>query len=184
MVDQIPDELLQLDSKGYGEFVAAGEAIRQAVLTWPHQSGLMLEKVRGIRKINPVALIYRALSKCSDQHPPADVVGLGFITDKALRDDLRQNIATVFRALSNHEYKAATVIAGSVIEASPSRARAAGNGGAEKEGGKKDPPRLVYWTLHDYTTIPRPPNSRSRWDAICSDLSLSSRTSPRCSRQY
>lgn len=40
-----------------------------------------------------------------------------FITDPGLRDDLRIDIGAVNRALSNAEWKAATVLAGAVVEA-------------------------------------------------------------------
>jgi hypothetical protein len=118
LIDEIPDELIRLDAKSYGEFIAAVEGIRQALETWPHQGGgLVLEKIPGLYKLNPLYMVREALSRCSDEYPPAETAGLEFITDPDLRNNLRLDVASVGRALANNEFKAATVLAGSVIEA-------------------------------------------------------------------
>jgi hypothetical protein len=49
--------------------------------------------------------------------PGEGTASLEFISDSAARDGLRSDIAAAHRALGNGEYKAATVLAGSVSEA-------------------------------------------------------------------
>jgi hypothetical protein len=87
LVDEIPDELIHLDSPQYAEFIAALESIRQSLQTWPRQgSSHTLQKVRGLYKLNPITLIRRALAACPDDYPPAGVAGLEFIDDAELRE--------------------------------------------------------------------------------------------------
>src|SRR4029077_526461 len=52
-----------------------------------------------------------------DEYPPPTTTELLFIKDKALRDSIRQDIGATTRALTNNEWKAATVLAGAAREA-------------------------------------------------------------------
>jgi hypothetical protein len=65
----------------------------------------------------PFGEVYRLLAKCPDEAAAPATAGLEFVTDIQLRDVLRTDISTAVSALTNHEYKAATVLAGSVVEA-------------------------------------------------------------------
>jgi hypothetical protein len=56
------------------------------------------------------------LAKCSDQYPTKATSELLFV-ESGYRDVLRLDISAVDRALSQGEWKAATVLAGSVVEA-------------------------------------------------------------------
>ena len=64
-----------------------------------------------------ITVIRRALAKCPDEYPPPITTELLFIKDDALRESIRQDIGAAHRALSNYEWKAATVLAGAAIEA-------------------------------------------------------------------
>jgi len=70
-----------------------------------------------IRGQSPVVLIRAALAQCPDESPAPATSELKFIADADLRANLRNDIGAVTRALSNGEWKAATVLAGSTIEA-------------------------------------------------------------------
>ncbi|MBI2882004.1 MAG: hypothetical protein HYY21_10440 [Candidatus Tectomicrobia bacterium] len=70
----------------------------------------------GIDDRNPVILIREALLRCPDEFPPADTAELNFVQDEELRQSLRIDLAAIQKAISNGEYKAATVIAGSIVE--------------------------------------------------------------------
>ena len=59
----------------------------------------------------------QALVDCPDEFPAATTSELAFIIDKELREGLRLDIGAVERAFANLEWKAATVLAGSAIEA-------------------------------------------------------------------
>jgi hypothetical protein len=118
LVDEIPDELIRLDGERYGEFIAAVEGIRQSLETWPHQgTSHRLGKIRGLYKLNPLSIVRAALASCPDDYPPSEVAGLEFIEHAELRENLRLDVAAINRAFSNNEFKAATVLAGSAIEA-------------------------------------------------------------------
>jgi hypothetical protein len=66
---------------------------------------------------DPITLLYSLLLKCPDAAPTSETTGLDFISDEAQRRDLRTDKSDVDRALSNGEWKAATVLAGSLVEA-------------------------------------------------------------------
>lgn len=67
-----------------------------------------------------VEIVRSALAKCLDEGPATVASSLVFIkgaSDTALRVALQTDLGSVERALSNGEWKAATVVAGSIIEA-------------------------------------------------------------------
>jgi hypothetical protein len=122
LIDEIPSELLVMDSKQYMELIASVAAIRDTIETWRNWdsasgSYFVLTEVRGLRKLNPVGLIREALARCPDEFPARGTSQLSFISDPELRERLRLDIGAVERAFANLEWKAATVLAGSVIEA-------------------------------------------------------------------
>lgn len=66
---------------------------------------------------NPVILIRRACARCPDEAPAPHVERLPFVTDEQLRRTLETDLDGVDRALAGGEWKAATVLGGSVVEA-------------------------------------------------------------------
>lgn len=70
-----------------------------------------------VKGFDAVTVIRRALAKCPDEYPPSPTTELLFIKDPALRENIRQDLGASNRALSNAEWKAATVLAGAAIEA-------------------------------------------------------------------
>jgi len=120
LVEKIPEELLALNGADYGSFVCNVAAIGERLALWRAQAAppeLELVFVTGRRRLSPVRLIRDALSNCPDENPAAATTELNFIADQELRSSLRVDLAVIDRALSNGEWKAATVLAGSVIEA-------------------------------------------------------------------
>jgi len=61
--------------------------------------------------------LYELLMKCPDDYPAPDATDPEFMDDADLRFDIRRDITEINRALQNTEWKASTVLAGSVIEA-------------------------------------------------------------------
>jgi hypothetical protein len=119
LIDQIPEELLTMDISTYASFICSKARIRETVLAWSarpdsiqHPSRFLMtplvDALRGIRN---------ALAKCPDESPAPATFELKFITDMDLRTNLRNDSGAVNRALSNGEWKAATVLSGSTIEA-------------------------------------------------------------------
>lgn len=119
LVDKIPEELLTLTGSEYGEFVCSVSAIRDKIALWQNQQNPNLQTYLGqsFRGLNPVTLIRQALARCPDEGPALSAPGLEFITDPDLRTNLRNDLGAVDRALANSEWKAATILAGSTIEA-------------------------------------------------------------------
>ena len=120
LVDAIPPHLVTLDQDKYAGFVEATEVLRAAVDVWTiannrhHKIG----KLFGTRPPrNALTIVREALSKCRDEAPHPATAELAFVTDAALREALRTDASAANQALGNGEWKAATVLAGSVVEA-------------------------------------------------------------------
>jgi hypothetical protein len=118
LVDEMPAELMPGDADRYLELVSSVAAVHGQVLTW--QSGDHTGSVTyrtALGDLHPVALIRRALVGLPDDLPSAETAMLPFIDDPVLNASLRLDISWASSALRNSEWKAATVLAGSVIEA-------------------------------------------------------------------
>lgn len=116
LIEQLPAELLVLSPERYTELVAAVAAIREAIEKWRLRDE-ELRIIPGLGNLNPISLIRRALSECPDEFPSKKTKKLDFISEEPLRKILEIDIGAINRALSNGEWKSATVLAGSVIEA-------------------------------------------------------------------
>jgi hypothetical protein len=68
-------------------------------------------------RFNPVTIIRDCLSRCPDQGYENSANELTFLEDYDFSEIINQDINFVNEALSNAEWKASTVLAGSVIEA-------------------------------------------------------------------
>jgi hypothetical protein len=120
LTEQIPPELINLDEHHYMELEASRAAIKSAMQCWQGPGGsnrFELDKLKGLSDLNPLTLIRRALGKCPDEYPSSSVRDLKFIIDSELREVLRIDLGSTNLALSNGEWKASTVLAGSIVEA-------------------------------------------------------------------
>ena len=121
LADQVPGELLTMNSAAYARFISAKAHIRHRLSAWASEprspSHLGHLNMPGQPEQIPVTVIRDALALCPDESPAPGTSGLVFITDADLRMNLRNDIGAINRALSSGEWKAATVLAGSAIEA-------------------------------------------------------------------
>jgi hypothetical protein len=116
-----------------------------------------------VKGFDAVTVIRRLLAKCPDEFPSTSI-GLLFISDLALRDNIRADLGAVNRALSNGEWKAATVLSGATIEAllhwrlqesSPGPVAVNGAINLLVTNGKMSKPHvnLDYWDLHHFIEV-------------------------------
>jgi hypothetical protein len=109
------------------------------------------EPPRNYEQKSPVYLVREALSKCPDQCPSPQTTALAFIKDRALGDNIRLDISSATDALHRNDFKGATVLAGSAMEAlllwkiQDERITATGM----RKNAKPSP---EDWTLEDYIT--------------------------------
>ena len=162
LLDRLPDELLTVDEAKFATFVAARESLRFEVTAippstsgraWPRQGGCHV--LCALRKL---------LAECPDEPlPAAGSDELAFIDDKEWRGTLLSDLGYVEAALHNREWKAATVLGGSLVEAlllwAVSRydedARRSAIGRAEARLGKRLPANPESWDLIDYIEVAR-----------------------------
>jgi hypothetical protein len=115
LLAQVPDELLVMDD--YASFVEAKAEIEDLLEAWKTAGNRLREVHVAASARNPLNVIRNALAKCPDESPAPSTSELAFIADADLRTNLRNDIGAINRALSNGEWKATTVLAGSAIEA-------------------------------------------------------------------
>lgn len=118
LADQIPSELINLDAPYHVEYEASKAAMKSVMQCWigPGGNRLTLHDI-GISSLNPLTLLRRALKHCPDAFPLQSTTELNFIEDTELRENLRLDLSAANQALTNGEWKAATVLAGSIVEA-------------------------------------------------------------------
>jgi hypothetical protein len=115
IADKIPEELLLLPSRDYIKYARALETIRHQLTSW--QSGPDPATLPHVDGQNAVLVIYEVLKLCPDEAPSPETHALSFINNLELRNSIRLDISAANRDLVNHEYKGATVLAGSATEA-------------------------------------------------------------------
>jgi hypothetical protein len=119
MTERVPDELLTMNAEAYGLFVYAQEQLKEILTVWSanETAGQKLKEFSFDAFKNPLIRLSAALAECPDEAPQPGTSELKFIADADLRADLRNDIGRINRALADGEWKAATLIAGSVVEA-------------------------------------------------------------------
>jgi hypothetical protein len=116
LVRRVPSEMFTVPIEQYAELELAIENIDQAIKRSEREPvpPFLLAQMSGG---SPIQVIYKVLTDCPDSVPASSAVNLGFIPDAKTRDSLSSEIGSVESAIGNGEWKAATVLAGSVIEA-------------------------------------------------------------------
>jgi hypothetical protein len=85
-------------------------AIQSAVRRWQSHGG-------GIFEVQGIVVIYRLLKSCPDEIVPLAQARLTFIVDPKLQSSIARDCASLDALVLDEEWKAATVIGGSVVEA-------------------------------------------------------------------
>lgn len=162
LLAQIPSELITLSPTDFTRLTNAKSILQDQLATWRanQHAGHPLDGISVERARDPIRVIRDRLALCPDESPAPGTSELTFITDVDLRDNLRNDIGAISRALSNGEWKATTVLAGSAIRgpatlvphtgpASPNQCshrdpsdRGDVNASAKRESRKMGPPRV------------------------------------------
>jgi hypothetical protein len=122
LLRELPEELLLLGPTEGSQFTHAVASIDLTLEHWRagDKGGggtLYPLRVGPFSAWSPVALVYKLLEGCPDESPAPDTHELAFISDRALRFSLRLDVHEATRALAAGQWKSATVMAGSVVEA-------------------------------------------------------------------
>lgn len=117
LIDELPNDYLRIDGSEYCDFVVATTSIANAVKMWRPTGGERARTVSPVRGVNALKVIIRALEKCSDAAVASTTTELPFIKEEDIRDSIRTDLSSATTAAHNAEWKAATVLAGSVCEA-------------------------------------------------------------------
>ena len=115
LVDAVPPELVTLRPDQYVELLAALAYMRAASEAFTSRRVIMFA-IPGYDR-NPVAIVRAAMAACPDEAPTPGTTELSFITEPDLRDSIRLDISAANSDLAQGEWKGATVLAGSAVEA-------------------------------------------------------------------
>jgi hypothetical protein len=165
LADQVPGELLTMDAAAYAAFICAKAHVTYKLLAWASEPRLAntLGTMPGQSEQVPVTVIRDALALCPDESPAPSTSELDFITDEELRTNLRNDLGAVHRARANGEWKAATVLAGSAVEAlllwdlqtqhAAAVPAAVTKLVASQTLPRKPPGAVESWNLHEYIEV-------------------------------
>jgi hypothetical protein len=117
LIEQVPEQPITLDGPEYTNLTASIAAVRITLKKWVANDRRSLSPIPGLSSLNPIILIHHALARSPDQFPSPSTAELSFLQPDDLRENLRIDISAANSALANNEWKAATVLAGSVVEA-------------------------------------------------------------------
>ncbi len=115
LADDLPLELLTISGDDYANYVFGLEAMQAAIDRWNYRGGD--DPPRNHDGKSAVYLVREALSKCPDQSPSVQTTALAFILDRQLAESIRLDIDSATSALHSNDFKAATVLSGSAMEA-------------------------------------------------------------------
>jgi hypothetical protein len=162
LVDQIPQELLPSDPGHYSAFVVVVNILRGALAEWQVRDP-GFGRTPGYSDKNPIFFLHEILAQCVDDAPSSTTAELLFISDPDLRSVLRSDISTANQALANGGWKAATVLAGSVVEAlllwalqqqpAPARHQALAAARTKDPKLSQPPDELERWDLVHYIAV-------------------------------
>lgn len=153
LIEALPDELLPTDENDYILLNQATQHIRAVLDEYSEGKGEReLQHISHSGRKNALVEIRRILKNCPERFIPSEIAGLDFVKDAAYRTKLREDLAEFESYLQHGEWKAATVLGGSLLEAVllatlvGDRARAIKAKLAPREKGEvKD---LENWGLH------------------------------------
>ena len=112
LLNSLADELLPSYERDFHSFLVCVNQVRSTASVDSY--GALWAADNGD---SPIKVIRELLAKCPDESTAAASNELTFIADTKYRENLRTDLSAVNRALSDGEWKAATVLAGSVVEA-------------------------------------------------------------------
>jgi len=151
LADDLPIELLTISGDDYANYVFGLESMAAAIDRWNHRGSD--DTPRTYDHKSPVFLVREALAKCSDQNPSPQTTELAFIADRALAESIRLDINSATDALHRNDFKGATVLAGSAMEALLLwKIQAKGIKSPVPGMRKNAKPSPDEWVLEDYIT--------------------------------
>jgi hypothetical protein len=171
LVERVPNGLLPSDSESYAQVVRSLEEIRFAVRKAEAHDyraevtvGPYVLRPAGTDRRSAVAVIKEAFAKCPDQIPSLESREFSFITEREIRLGLLRDLAATRSAVLNEEWRGATVMAGSLVEALLLWAvsqkqwadiRSACESAISKKAlaMKLPPPEPLEWNLHQYIEV-------------------------------
>jgi hypothetical protein len=170
LVEQVPNILLPSEPEAYARMIQSVEEIRRSARKAESQDpqsyfahGPINLLPSAPEEPSAVGVIRTALASCPDEITPLGSQELTFIKEPDIRSSLLRDLATTRSALLNEEWKPATVIAGSLLEAlllwaieqkPEADIQAAISSALLKAKLKKAPPGdPLRWDLHEYIEV-------------------------------
>jgi hypothetical protein len=163
LLDRVPSHLITLQGSDFNQLVRCQSEIENMLRAWAVDDDHTHHRRQftcASELTHPVLTIGRLMKLCPDDATSSPASYFTFITDKDLRENLSVDMNAIDLALTNSEWKAATVLAGALSEALllwrlsqdslPDLKSAVAASSLTK---KPDPSKLEWWTLHEYIEV-------------------------------
>ncbi|MBS1075562.1 hypothetical protein JK176_11770 [Gluconobacter sp. Dm-73] len=150
LISQIPSELICISQIDYCNLILSDAAIKNYIERFNNGSFIGLE-FPAIDGKNCVVIILQILKKCPDAVPVPSTTELTFMDDELLASSIRLDLSSAASALHNAEWKASTVLAGSVCEALLLWAILHADGLANLS--EKPPQQPAHWSAEEYGKV-------------------------------
>lgn len=164
LIEAVPRDLIVVSPEQYAAFTASVAAIQGAAEIYQTSrvpTGMPFI-LRGFDR-SPIAIVHATLAACPDAVADPSTSALTFISDASLAESLRLDLSAAHTALGRGEWKAATVLAGALVEAlllwavnrhSDSNRAAAIQAALTSEVLKQKPrPAVEDWQLGDFIEV-------------------------------
>lgn len=120
LIDHVPDHLIKMSGINYAVFISCKAILHKATsVEIPKGSVFTLSELPfdGYKEANALSALFRLLRQCPDESVPETIDTISFISDESAREIARLDLASAEHAFDSGNWKGATVLAGSVIEA-------------------------------------------------------------------
>jgi len=118
LIEALPERLLPQDAEARATFEEAYHSLRISLGRWEQgESNHCVVGLAGHGELSPLGALHLVLRDLADEGVDPEAPGLMIVRDGELREALRADLGAVDRALAAGEWKSATVLAGSVLEA-------------------------------------------------------------------
>lgn len=117
LVRQIPENLLPLEQNKLVRLLRSIATIDETLNQWKTIKDPQNYPLSLIDQQHPVAIIRDIFAECPDERHEEKYSSVRFIADTGLRETIELDLGEAWRAASEGGYKAATVLAGSAVEA-------------------------------------------------------------------
>ena len=117
LIESVPPELIDLQGDDFLRFVTARHKLKTTVAKWASGQAWPFGPDYSMGGVHPIATLTELMERCPDTTVAPNTPDLLFVRNVKMRAILRRDLSDAEADLEHRDYKSATVLAGSIIEA-------------------------------------------------------------------